>query len=279
MKLYVDGSSFKNPGGAGGFACIAKYPEAFNRSDEKLFSEGYHESSISRMELSACIRALEWVAEHGRPLGVQRVQIITDSLYVYNNHKNPVTWRTQGWCNRLGRPIDNADLWKRYISVSSRISVRVDVLWTKGKKSPILKMVDREAKAAGKSPSQVDRGFRSGKVAKSKVGGERSSSSLFPASGQIAMIRIYRSQMIRKKHHRVTFDVFDPACASFTYKGRAYVPEALVGDLHRHHCYRVRFNTEPEYPLIVEILSEWQCGNPEPMVDAPGCNSIKSTRG
>jgi ribonuclease HI len=214
------------------------------------------------MELHACIRALEWVAEHGRHLGVQRVQLITDSLYVHKNHKNPTTWRRQRWCNHLGKPIENPDLWKRYISVLSKVSVRVDVLWVKGKKSPILKMVDRAAKAAGKCPSQVDEGFRSGKVGKSKIGGERSSSSLFPASGQTAMIHIYRSQMIRKEHHKVFFDVFDPACEEFTHKCRAYVVEALKGDLHRHHCYRVRFNTEPRYPLIVEVLDELPCKEP-----------------
>jgi len=255
----VDGSSYKNPGGAGGFACVARYPEDSNRPDEEIFSEGFHESSINRMELSACIRALEWIAEQGHTLGVQRVQLFTDSRYVYENHKRPSTWRKQGWRNHMGRPIDNSDLWKRYITVSSRVSVRVDVGWVKGKKSSILKAVDRAAKAAGKSPSRIDRGFRSGKVGKSKIGGGKSSSSLFPASGQIATIHIYRSQMIRKEHHRVSFDVFDPACGSFTQKSRAYVPETLIGDLHRHHCYRVRFNAEPGYPLIVEILEEMPC--------------------
>jgi ribonuclease HI len=259
LKLYVDGSSYKNPGGAGGFACVARYPEILNRPDEELFSEGYHESSINRMELSACIRALEWVAEHGRALGIQRVQLITDSLYVFNNHKSPITWRRQRWCDRLGRPIENPDLWKRYIAVSSNASIRVDVLWVKGKKSPILKMVDRAAKAAGKSPLQIDRGFRGGKVGKSKMGGEKSSSSLFPASGQIATIHIYRSQMIRKEHHKVFFDVFDSTCGEFTHKCRAYVIETLKGDLHRHHCYEVRFNAEPQYPVIVEIVNELPC--------------------
>jgi ribonuclease HI len=62
------------------------------------------------MELHACIRALEWVAEQGRGLGVQRVQIITDSLYVHKNHRNPTTWRRQPWCNHLGKPIENPDL-------------------------------------------------------------------------------------------------------------------------------------------------------------------------
>jgi len=218
----------KNPGGAGGYACVARYPEASNLPDESLiFSTGYHESSINRMELSACIHAFEWIAEQGRTLGVQRVQLFTDSLYVYQNHRRLQTWRKQKWCNHLGRPIDKSDLWKRYLTVSSKVSIRVDVLWVKGKKSSILKTVDREAKAAGKSPSRIDRGFRSGKVGKSKIGGGRSSSSLFPALGQLAMIHIYRSQMIRKEHHKVFFDVFDPACGAFTHKCRAYVVETL----------------------------------------------------
>ena len=242
----MDGNSYKNPGGAGGFACIARYPDRLNRPDEEIFSEGYRESSINRMELLACIRALEWATEHGRALGIQRVQLITDSSYVFNNHKSAITWRRQRWCDRLGRPIDNPDLWKRYIAVASNVSIRVDVLWTKGKKSPILKMVDRAAKEAGKSPLRVDRGFRGGKVGRSKVKG--GSSSLFEASGQIATIHVYRSQTIRKEHHRIFFDLFDPDCGQFNRKCRAYVVGALKGDLHRHHCYRVKFNDEPRYP-------------------------------
>src|ERR1700756_662261 len=106
LKLYVDGNSYKNPGGASGCACVARYPEASNLQDESLvFSEGYRESSINRMELLACIRAFEWIAQKGRTLGVQRVQIVTDSLYVYNNHKNPAIWRKQQWRNHMGRPI------------------------------------------------------------------------------------------------------------------------------------------------------------------------------
>jgi ribonuclease HI len=258
LKLYVDGNSYKNPGGAGGYACVARYPEASGRPDDSLtFSVGYLESSINRMELAACIQAFEWIAEQGRNLGVQRVQLITDSKYVSEHHKRPTTWRKQKWCNREGRPIGNADLWKRYIAVSSKVSVRVDLHWVKGKGTSILKTVDRAAKEAGKLPSEIDRGFRSGKVGRSKVKG--GSSSLYVASGQSVTIHIYRSQLIGKTHHRVFFDVFDPKNGVFTHKCRAYVPAALIGDLHRHHCYFVRFNEEPGYPVIVQIVTESPC--------------------
>jgi ribonuclease HI len=64
------------------------------------------------MELKACIRALEYIADNSRSLGVQQVLIVTDSLYVYENHKRAVTWRSNDWKNSARRPIENADLWK-----------------------------------------------------------------------------------------------------------------------------------------------------------------------
>jgi ribonuclease HI len=266
LKLYVDGNSYKNPGGAGGFACVARYPDAFNLPDESLvFSEGYQESSINRMELSTCIRAFEWIAQKGRALGFQRVQLFTDSLYVSEHHRNATAWRKQKWRTQVGRPIENSDLWKRFIAAWSKVSVRVDILWVKGKKSSILKTVDRAAKAAGKSPYMTDRGFRGGKVGKSKVRG--GTSSPFPASGQLVTIHIYRSRLVGKRDHVVYFDVFDPVRGEFTSKGRAYPLETLIAHLHRHHCYRVRFNAEPMYPQIVEIVAESPCEKPATTAD------------
>jgi hypothetical protein len=127
----------------------------------------------------------------------------------------------------------------------------------KGKKTSILKSVDKAAKVAGKLPLKTDRGFRSGKVGKSKIKG--GSSSLYPASGGSATIHVYRSQRIGKIHHSVTFDVFDQSRGEFTNKASAYASEVIISCLHRHHCYLVRFNSEPNYPQIVEILGESPC--------------------
>jgi ribonuclease HI len=254
LKLYIDGSSYKNPGGAGGFACVAEYPEGSDRPDEIVFEEGYAETNISRMELSACIRAMEYVAEQSRALGVTRVQVITDSLYVYGNYKRPTTWRHDKWCNRYGKPIENADLWKRFLTVQGRLKVRWEIIWRKGKKTPILKMVDKAAKAAGKSPTKVDRGFRAGKVARSKVLG--GSSSLYPAHGQEVTVRVYRTGLIRKIHHKIHFDAFDDVQRTFTEKYTAYAQADVASELHRGHCYRVRFNTDVRNPSILEILEE-----------------------
>jgi hypothetical protein len=73
------------------------------------------------------------------------------------------------------RPIENSDLWKRFLSARQNARVRTELIWKKGKKSPTLKLVDRAAKNAGKSPQSFDRGFKGGKVARSKVTGGSSS--------------------------------------------------------------------------------------------------------
>jgi ribonuclease HI len=87
LKLYTDGNCYKNPGGAGAIACVAKFPESWNRDDEVIFNEGFYATSNSRMEIEACIKAHEYVAAQGSALGVQRVLIVTDSLYIADNFK------------------------------------------------------------------------------------------------------------------------------------------------------------------------------------------------
>jgi ribonuclease HI len=254
LKLYIDGNCYKNPGGAGAIACVARFPDDWNRPDEIIFNEGFHETTNNRMELQACIHAYEYVAEQGAALGVDRVLIVTDSLYVYDNHKRAATCRTNKWLSASGRPLLNSDLWKRFLSVCLKVRIRTEITWKKSKKSPILKMVDAAAKAAGKAPQSHDRGFRGGKVARSKISG--GSSSMYVAKGQEVTIRIYRSAMIRKTGHKLTFDLYEESSASYVEKCHAYAEASVAAELHRQHCYRVRFNDNPKHPLIVEILEE-----------------------
>lgn len=254
LKLYTDGNSYKNPGGAGGFACVAEYPDYTERESEIVIQEGFHETSINRMELLGCIRALEYVAERGSALGVERVLIITDSKYVAANQNMPATWRRNGWKNSAGRPIENSDLWKRFLTVRTQVRVRTEIVWRKGKKTSTLKKVDRAAKDAGKSPWKVDRGFRAGKVSRSKM--KTGASSLYPAAGQNAVIRVYRSALIRKTGHKIFFDVIDQATGASLGKFTAYVTDTQIADLHRGHCYHVRFNMVAAYPQLEEILCE-----------------------
>ena len=213
------------------------------------------------MELSACIRALEYVAEKGKELGVERVLIVTDSKYVHDNHKRPATRRSNKWMNHAGVPIENPDLWKQFLTVLKNVKIRTEIIWKKGKKSPTLKMVDRAAKDAGKTPRKFDRGFRLGKVARSKVA--KGSASMYVARGGTETIRIYRSGIIGKKSHKITFDRYDENAARYAEKCYAYAEIDMVSRLHRQHCYRVKFNNVPKHPMIEEVIEEIACASLE----------------
>lgn len=255
LKLYIDGAAFDNPGGPGGFAIVAEYPDEWNRPSEELFKEGYKETTNNRMELSACLRAFELVRSKGKGLGVQRVLIITDSMYVYENHRRASTWRRNKWRSASGRPIENADLWKSFLSIQSKVRVRTEIIWQRGKQSPILKTVDRASKDAAKVPSQTDSGFREGKVGRSKVN-LPGASVLFPARGQEATIHVYRSALVNKTDHKIFFNLYSEERQSFAEKFVAYTNPERAVDLHRGHSYKVRFNDNPKYPLIETVLEE-----------------------
>jgi ribonuclease HI len=254
LKLYTDGNAYDNPGGTGGFACVAEYPESWNRENEVIRKAGFHETNNNRMELRGCIAALEYVANEGQAIGVQRVQIVTDSMYVDTGQRMAHIWRAQGWKNASGRPVENSDLWKRYLGLRLQIRTRTDIVWRKGKKGDALKLVDKSAKAAGKSPSKDDRGFRTGKIGRSKLKG--GSATLFHAAGQVQTIHIYRSALLRKTEHKIYFDVFNDARGEFTEKCTAYVPMELIDSMHRGHTYRVQFNCDVNNPRVLAILKE-----------------------
>lgn len=62
LKLYVDGSALKNPGGPGGLAGIVEFHEEMNRENEVIFEEGYLATTNNRMEI------YKWKNLDGRPV-------------------------------------------------------------------------------------------------------------------------------------------------------------------------------------------------------------------
>jgi ribonuclease HI len=235
-----------------------EYPSDHNRADETIEQLGYHETTNNRMELRACIWAHEWGQDHADALNVNRVQIVTDSMYVFQNWRNAPYWKKNGWRLADGRPAENVDLWKELLSIRSKSKVRIDIEWTKGKKSVITKTVDRAAKAAGKSPSETDRGFRPGKVGRTrvKVGG---AAQLFPAAGQEAEVLVYQSAAYSRAggENKIKFQVYTDATKDFGGKFVAYSTPEVGALLHRGRVYRVRFNSSPKYPQVVEVLEEF----------------------
>ena len=206
------------------------------------------------MELLACIQALKWIRKNSPWQGVSHVQIVTDSEYVKDNIIRAPSWRKNGWRNQYGEPIENRDLWKEFLSSYQKVGTIVHFEWTAGKKTPILKTIDRAAKIAAKRGGQgIDRGFRPGIVAKSLVKG---TATRFPAIGQLAVIRPYKKTLLGKSENKVRFDVFSEDSGTYTQSCYAFASPALAAELHRQHGYRVRFNDTPNYPQIMEIIEE-----------------------
>ena len=103
IHVYTDGSCYKNPGGKSGCAAVVEYPDHLQRDEEQIFDFGCSESSINRMELLACIRALQWIRQHAPWDGITRVQILTDSQYVTSNLYRAREWKKNGYKVRFQR--------------------------------------------------------------------------------------------------------------------------------------------------------------------------------
>jgi ribonuclease HI len=254
VHVYTDGSCYRNPGGMSGCAAIVQYPDDLDQSDEQILDFGCAESSNNRMELLACTRALQWIRQNAPWPGVARVQVITDSQYVKENIPRAIEWRKNDWRNSHGEPRENWQLWKEFLSAYQKVGIRVSFEWTLGKKSPILNQIDRAAKKAAKrGGSDVDRGYRPGTVAHSMVKG---AATRFEAKGQSMVIRPYRKHVMRGGENKIRFDVYLEQSGSYSQSCYAYSSAELAAELHRQHGYRVRFNEEPHYPKVLEIIEE-----------------------
>ena len=161
IHIYTDGSCYRNPGGNSGCAAIVQYPEHLERDDEQIVDFGCSESSNQRMELLACIKALKWIRSNSPWPGVSRVQIVTDSRYVKDNIARAPGWRKNDWRNQHNEPRENTDLWRELLSARQKTGMPVHFEWAAGKKSPVLKAIDKAAKnAAKRGGADIDRGYK-----------------------------------------------------------------------------------------------------------------------
>lgn len=257
IEVNIDGSAYRNPGHEGGLAVYAKYSDG--RSNNLIFKEGYDGTTNNRMELRAAIRAMEHARALARKEPVHLLQITSDSKYLVENYGRVPYWRDRGWENLDGKIYENIDLWKRILSLRSWSKLKISVNWQEGKTTPENKYVDKQAKAAAKSYVRaIDLGYIKPKVGRSKMGG-KIATTIFPASGQTVIIRIYEYEILKSKHkeeYRIKFDLYSEEDKTFTDKFFAYMTTDGGRHFHRHHCYRVRFNRNAGHPYILEVIEE-----------------------
>jgi len=115
ITIYTDGSSRGNPGPGGWGAVIAH--------GNKVVEIGGHESHTTnnRMELTACIRALEFSISNFQ---FSKIIIFTDSKYVMHGITEWIHgWIKKGWKTAGKKPVLNQDLWQELLEVSSSLNI------------------------------------------------------------------------------------------------------------------------------------------------------------
>ena len=252
VQISVDGSCYPNEGRKSGYAGVVVYPD--DPTEHEVMFQGFKESTINRMELSACIAAMAWVKEQRIGRRYSRVQIFSDSQYVVNGQSSAPFWHKAKWRTAAGRPIDNCELWKEFLSAKSKAGIRIDVCKVQNKSTPLLKRVDKLAKAAAKSHSRIDRGLVVGKIGRAKIKG---AATMFPAANQVIVIRIVGSKTVGPtRENRFVFEVFDENTNTYVSKNFAYCTPATGAQLHRQRGFRVRMNDNTRYPQILEVVQE-----------------------
>lgn len=76
----------------------------------------------------------------------------------------------------------------------------------------------------------------------------------FEAAGQIAVIRPYKKKPYRDREEKISFHLFDESTKEYTGKFFAFAAPSLSVELHKGNGHRVRFNSDPSFPQILERI-------------------------
>jgi ribonuclease HI len=257
LLVYTDGSLYPK-GRKGGYGIVFIHVDHVGHETqvEEHAPPGARGVTNNRMELQACIDALKRAPETKCFDAVSKVVVRTDSRYVTGNYRNALgRWRTSGWRNLDGKPIDNADLWKELVKAYGKVPKRVEIEWVKGHgkghaKDPNNYRADKLAKESANSPL-AEREFRSSVRRKFAPGATKPGSvSLL---GQVLVI--YIVEVLRQRVQK-------------TWKYRYQVASQDSPDLHaidwahsdEHmrdgHFYEVQMNDDMRHPQILGVLRE-----------------------
>ncbi|MFN2381530.1 MAG: ribonuclease HI [Guyparkeria sp.] len=119
VHAWTDGGCRGNPG-PGGWGAVLRFGE-----HERDLWGADTETTNNRMELTAAIEALEALREPCE------VHLTTDSQYVRQGITEWIhNWRRRNWRTAAGKPVKNAELWKRLADAAERHDVHWH--WTRG---------------------------------------------------------------------------------------------------------------------------------------------------
>ncbi|GAB4469554.1 MAG: ribonuclease HI [Anaerolineales bacterium] len=150
IVIFTDGSTLGNPGPGGYAAVILK-----NQHRQEIRG-GFRLTTNNRMELYACIAALETI------IAPSNVLIITDSAYVYRATSQGwlQRWIQNGWRRGDGKTVENQDLWQKLHHLHQKHTVKY--YWIKGHNATVEnERCDRLAVTSAQAPNlPPDPGYR-----------------------------------------------------------------------------------------------------------------------
>lgn len=115
-KIYCDGACKDNgsQNARGSWAYVI-----LNETEKKFIKDSGFEpnSTNQRMELTAALRALEKFHSLSLQADDYRLQVCTDSAYLFNcwHAKWYVDWQKNGWRNKQRKDVSNRDLWEQLV--------------------------------------------------------------------------------------------------------------------------------------------------------------------
>ena len=119
IEIFTDGACRGNPGKGGWGAII--------RSDgkEETIYGGQNETTNNIMELTAAIKALEYLPENSSAV------LTTDSKYVMQGITEWIkNWKSRGWKTANKKPVLNQELWQRLDTLTNLHTIKWQ--WVKG---------------------------------------------------------------------------------------------------------------------------------------------------
>lgn len=150
VVVYTDGGAINNPG-PGGYGAVLCY-----QGRQREVSGGFRHTTNNRMELMACIVALQQVTPRDEP-----VALYSDSSYVVNgiNKGWARSWRSNNWRKKDKQPAVNPDLWQQLLELCDELDVTFH--WVKGHAgNPLNERCDTLAVASARGADlPIDHGY------------------------------------------------------------------------------------------------------------------------
>ena len=117
IVIYCDGACSGNQfdKNVGGWGAVLKYDD----KTKSIFG-GERDTTNQRMELTACIKALEAIKVNSI-----HIDLYCDSAYLINcmNEKWYERWEKNNWRNTKNKPVENQDLWVRLLTLIHKYDI------------------------------------------------------------------------------------------------------------------------------------------------------------